>query len=511
MTMYKRGADAEALTRIAGNIRGLQGELARIEQSSRSAMGSIQGNWGGQNLLTLVGHFNDTAIPAMRACNGVFDAMAQKLDTNAKAQVATSGGGAGGTAGPGGAGGGSGGGGTSTGGGPSVPPPHGKNDVTKTKGKKFSLEDKDPDETSGGEGNQYTRTQHGSTQTYENTRTGADGREHYDRYTHAGDYHQPQLQHETGYTRETERDVHRPWLPTDGSDDPGRFANRHDDASRRIGHGVEAVNWTYKDEHPDSSYTTHYYDSNGNPTDKDHAASSTMGGTLGTETKHHTEVGIKDGALYAGAGAGAGAYLLKGKVDGNLGDHGRYEAGGFVGAEAKADAGVSLGKDGLQAKVNAEAFAGAKGNVGVSYDNGPLAGHADANVMAGAEAKADASVGIGKDGVKAHAGADAFAGVKAGAEVGGNVAGVGGTVGGEVYAGIGAHADIDANFSAESVKVKVDVGAAIGIGGGVKFSVDVQPKEMMSDVGHGLGDAGKAIDGGLEHGAKAIGKVFGWH
>ncbi len=511
MTMYKRGADTEALTRIAGNIRGLQGELTRIEQSSRSAMGSIQGNWGGENLLTLVGHFNETAIPAMQACNGVFDEMAQKLDTNAKAQVATSGGGAGGAAGPGGAGGGSGGGGTSAGGGPPVPPPHGKNDVTKTKGKKFATEAHDGDGSVGGGGNSFTHTVQDGQHRYENSRVGEDGRQHYDRRTHDGDYRRRELEHEQGWRTESQHNVNRPWLPTDDSDDPHTFANRHDDASRRIGHGVEAVNWTNKDEHTDSSYTTHYYDSNGNPTDKGHAASSTMGGTLGTETKHHTEVGIKDGALYAGAGAGAGAYLLKGKVDGNLGDHGRYEAGGFVGAEAKADAGVSLGKDGLQAKATAEAFAGAKGNVGVSYDNGPLAGHADANVMAGAEAKADASVGIGKDGVKAHAGADAFAGVKAGAEVGGNVAGVGGTVGGEVYAGIGAHADVDANFSAESVKVKVDVGAAIGIGGGVKFSVDVQPKEMMSDVGHGLGDAGKAIDGGLEHGAKAIGKVFGWH
>lgn len=59
--------------------------------------------------------------------------------------------------------------------------------------------------------------------------------------------------------------------------------------------------------------------------------------------------------------------------------------------------------------------------------------------------------------------------------------------------------------------VKVDPGAPIAIGGGVKVGVDVQPKEMMSDVGRGLGDAGTAIDGGLEHGAKAIGKVFGWH
>ena len=159
--------------------------------------------------------------------------------------------------------------------------------------------------------------------------------------------------------------MNRPRLPTDDSTDPDSFANRHDDASRRLGHGAEGLNWTHKDEQTDSSYTTSYYDANGNPTDKDHAASGVMGGTLGTETKHHTEVGIKDGALYAGAGVGAGAYLLKGKVDGNLGDHGRYEAGGLVGADAKADAGVSLGKDGLQAKANAEAFAGAKGNAGL--------------------------------------------------------------------------------------------------------------------------------------------------
>jgi hypothetical protein len=438
VTAYRKGADPEALTRIARSISGMQAELGRIESATRSAVGTIGGSWSGDNLLSLVETFTTTCLPGLRACSGALDAMARRLDDNVAAQRAASGG-----VGPAGTG--------------------GLNDVTKTKGKKH-----DANEV------------HHYTQEWKHTEHG-----------------------------EREWGLRLP-LPHDGSDDPDRFANRHEQAARLLDGALGGVSWTHKDEDVRTDYEKTYHDAAGTVTDQAHADHAAYGGTLGTETKHHTEVGLKDGALHAGAGAGAGAYLLRGGTEGNLGRHGKYDASGFVGAEAKADAGVSLGKDGLRAKAGAEAFAGARGEAGISYDNGPLAGHAGATAMAGAEAKADTSLAVGKDGLRAQAGANAFAGAKAGAEVGASIAGIGGTVGGEVYAGIGGHANVDAAFSAERVKVNVDAGAAVGVGAGVKFSVDAQPKEFVDDVGHGLGGAGSAVEDGFRHGAESVGRVFGW-
>ncbi|MBC9820320.1 hypothetical protein [Terrabacter sp. MAHUQ-38] len=414
MTAYRNGADPEALTGIARSLSAMQAELNRLESSTRSAVGTIRGNWSGDDLLSLVDTFTTTCLPGLRACSGALDAMARRLDDNVAAQRAASGTAHGCS------------GGADGGGGPTGP--GGLNDVTRTQGKKYD-------------------------------------------------------------------------------------ANLGGDSHGKVGlidGALGAVNWTHKDEDVRTDYQKTFYDAAGDVTDEAHADHAAYGGTLGTESRHHAEAGLKDGALYAGAGAGAGAYLLRGGVEGNLGEHGKYEASGFVGAEAKADASVSLGKEGLRAKVGAEAFAGAKGEAGISYDDGPFAGHAAASAMAGAEAKADTSIGIGKDGIKAHAGAEAFAGAKAAAELGGSIAGIGGTVGGEVYAGIGGHAKVDAVFSAERVKANVDVGAAVGVGAGAKFSVDVQPKEFVDDVGHGLGGAGSAIEGGFRQGAESVGRVFGW-
>lgn len=499
MTTYAKGADVEALARSARVIKGMQAELTRIEATSRGAMRSIEAGWGGDNVRALVRHFNTRAVPGLQACSGVFEAMARRLEANVADQRSASG--LGGSGGSGGAGGGGAGSGAGSGGG-------GLNDVTKTKGKKFQLDpDKQPDSMGDESGTSYRHTTQDGRHTYENATEGEDGRVRYDRYTHAGDYRDRQLEHESGWRSESESRVDRPWLPTDNSEDEDAFANRHPGASTAINRGVEGVNWMERTEHQGhTDYEPVYYDADGKVTDKEHAVRMAYGGGPGTEVKGYHEFGIKDGALAAGLGGTAGAYLLRGGVEGNLGAHGKYNASGFVGAEGKADASVSLGKDGLAAKANASAMVGVKGEAGVAYDNGPLAAHASGNAMAGAEAKADASVAIGKDGIRTSAGAEAFAGVKAGGEVGGSIAGVGGTAGGEVYAGIGAHANIDANFSAESVKVKVDVGAAIGIGGGVNFSVDVNPKEFLEDTG--LDDVADGIGAAVKDPIGTIGGFF---
>jgi len=443
MTTYAKGADVEALARSARIIKGMQAELTRIEATSRGAMRSIETSWGGDNLRALVRHFNATAVPGLQACSGVFDAMARRLDENVATQRSASGlGGSGGSGSSGGTGGSGGAGGL--------------NDVTKTEGKKFQLDpDKQPDSMGDESGTSYRHTTQDGRHSYENAKEGDDGRVRYDRYTHAGDYRDRQLEHESGWRSETERKVDRPWLPTDDSEDKHAFANRHPNADKAIDRGIEGVNWMERTDHEGhTDYEPVYYDADGNVTDKEHAVRMSYGGGMGTEAKGYHEFGIKEGALAAGLGGSAGAYLLRGGVEGNLGNHGTYNASGFVGAEGKADA----------------------------------------------------SVALGKDGIRTSAGAEAFAGVKAGGEVGGNIAGVGGTVGGEVYAGIGAHANIDANFSAESVKVKVDVGAAIGIGGGVSFGVDVNPKEFLEDTG--LGDVADGIGAAVKDPIGTIGGFF---
>ena len=382
MTTYAKGADVEALARSARIIKGMQAELTRIEATSRGAMRSIETSWGGDNLRALVRHFNATAVPGLQACSGVFDAMARRLDENVATQRSASGlggsggsGSSGGTGGSGGAGGG------------------GLNDVTKTEGKKFQLDpDKQPDSMGDESGTSYRHTTQDGRHSYENAKEGDDGRVRYDRYTHAGDYRDRQLEHESGWRSETERKVDRPWLPTDDSEDKHAFANRHPNADKAIDRGIEGVNWMERTDHEGhTDYEPVYYDADGNVTDKEHAVRMSYGGGMGTEAKGYHEFGIKEGALAAGLGGTAGAYLLRGGVEGNLGNHGTYNASGFVGAEGKADASVALGKDGLVAKADASVMAGVKGEAGVAYDNGPLAAHASANAMAGVEAKADAS------------------------------------------------------------------------------------------------------------------------
>ena len=494
MTTYSRGADPEALARTALTLRALQAELTRIEATSRASVGAIRGSWGGDNLLSLTRRFTSTTLPSLQACAGVLDAMAARLDRNAAAQRSASGVGIG--PGPGAAGGGVGGSGR-------------LNDVTRTKGKTFGLDPRTRDDSVDDlAGNHYRHTVKDGLHSYELSRADESGRQDYERWTHAGDHRGPLLEHERGWRTESARKVDRPWLPTDDSKDPAAWSNRHPTASELLGGALTGVSWTERTDHVShTDYEKTYLDEHGNVTDKEHAVQVVTGGGPGTELTSYTEYGVKDGALMAGAGTLAGAYLVKGSVEGNLGDHGKYTAAGFVGAEAKASASASLGKDGLVAKAGAEAFAGARGDASVAGDYGLFAGHAAVSGMAGAEAKADASVGIGKDGVSAKAGASAFAGAKAGAELGASVAGIGGTVGGEVYAGIGGHANIDAALTAESVKVKVDVGAAVGVGAGVKFSVDVQPKELLEDVG--LGDAAGAIGTEIKDPMAAIGRLFG--
>lgn len=100
---------------------------------------------------------------------------------------------------------------------------------------------------------------------------------------------------------------------------------------------------------------------------------------------------------------------------------------------------------------------------------------AKGSAYVGAEANADASVSLGKDGGKLNAGGEVFAGGKAEASVSQEVGPVDVGVGGEVSYGIGAHADIDAEVSTDHVGIDFDIGATLGLGGGVKVDVGFDP------------------------------------
>jgi uncharacterized protein YukE len=100
---------------------------------------------------------------------------------------------------------------------------------------------------------------------------------------------------------------------------------------------------------------------------------------------------------------------------------------------------------------------------------------AEGKAYAGAEANADAGVSLGKDGVRAGVGGEAFVGGKAEGSVNQQVGPVDVGVGGEISYGLGAHIDADAEISADHVGVDFDIGATLGIGGGIKVDVGIDP------------------------------------
>ena len=144
---------------------------------------------------------------------------------------------------------------------------------------------------------------------------------------------------------------------------------------------------------------------------------------LSTEGAIDGQLGLTNEGLVATGALSTAAYLAKveGKYSNSYGTTAQGKA--YVGAEANADAGVSLGKDGVKAGVGGEVFAGGKVEGSVNQAVGPV------------------DVGVG----------------------------------GELSYGIGAHIDADAEISADHVGVDFDIGATLGIGGGIKVDVGIDP------------------------------------
>lgn len=152
------------------------------------------------------------------------------------------------------------------------------------------------------------------------------------------------------------------------------------------------------------------------------------------------------------------------------GNHLKLEA---LSTEGKAEGSWALDRDGLTTAgtVTAGGYL-AKASGAWSNSHGTSA---SGNAYVGAEANAKGGLSLGMDGVRANAGVDAFVGGKAEADINQDFGPVDVGVGGEISYGLGAHAEADAEFSADRVGVSVDIGATLGIGGGVEFDIGFDP------------------------------------
>ena len=188
------------------------------------------------------------------------------------------------------------------------------------------------------------------------------------------------------------------------------------------------------------------------------------------------EGGIADPELNAGMTFAEGEKQLwdAGIYDQTWGDEdGNHLTVEALSTEGTADYQLGLSQDGLVAAGSLSAGLYAA-KVSGAYSNS-YGTSAEGKAYVGAEANADAGVTLGTDGVKANVGGEVFAGGKAEASVSQDLGPVDVGVGGEISYGIGAHAEADAEFSADNVGVSVDVGATLGIGGGIKFDIGFDP------------------------------------
>jgi hypothetical protein len=467
MTTYRKGMNPEAMHRIAGRIRGARRDVDAVQQIVGRTMGELGSHWKGGDLEGLIQQYRSSCAPVLAHLGDKLSDMAATIDRNVTAQRHTS----------------------------SEPGPFGSAGAT-TFGDRHpkSVKHTQPD------GTEHAHQQYGPWSRDDHTRTtgtpgGPGGETTTTRTTIGRDgrpylYESDETSTRTGYvgddgertTTTTRRDstlfgrLHQTeWgfkgtYAKDWSEDPydggPKSPTWGKDVSVKIASGeIDGLN--------SENYARTY--------GGDHANLKLWG----TETRGDYDVSFKDGNLVAGATAAVGAYAVKGHLDGStklgmLGLSGK--ADGSIGADASATGKVSVGRDGVNAGVDAQAFAGAKGSLEGRADVGPVHAQAAVNAMAGAEANANANVGIGREGVKASAGVDAFAGAKAGVDGEFGVSGVTGGVGVEGYAGIGGHAKVDAQVNLNHIKAEVDVGASLGIGGGVKFNVDIEPKQIINDI-----------------------------
>jgi uncharacterized protein YukE len=190
------------------------------------------------------------------------------------------------------------------------------------------------------------------------------------------------------------------------------------------------------------------------------------------------------------------------EAKGTFGQDGEWDAkasaGGFV--EARSEAGIN--KDGLFATTTGTIGALVQGSGSAKTTLGGATLGTSGTVSGGAEATALMDSKIGRDGVELKVGAEAFAGVKASLDGSLKIDE------GEIKASAGVAAGLMAKFSASGsltatkVGVAFDIGAAFGIGADIQFELSINPAEVFNTgkelVGDAVDLAGKGLDTGLD-------------
>jgi uncharacterized protein YukE len=152
-------------------------------------------------------------------------------------------------------------------------------------------------------------------------------------------------------------------------------------------------------------------------------------------------------------------------------DSGNYAQVGLH-SEGRAEGEVYVGKDGLGAEGSVIAGGYIASTAG-AFTAGSLSGAGRGYL--GAEAGAKGGVSLGTGGLNASAGGEVFLGGKLEGSLAQDLGPVDVGVGAEISYGIGAHAEADLDVSADNVGVSLDIGATLGIGGGVELDVDFDP------------------------------------
>jgi hypothetical protein len=172
-----------------------------------------------------------------------------------------------------------------------------------------------------------------------------------------------------------------------------------------------------------------------------------------------------------------------------------YDAGSFMGAYSKGEAGVEWNPEEAHLYAQRRSMVGAEANVNAGYNgtldiegvNHQLGAEAQgyAKSFAGAEVEDRIDLNVSSDGAYGRIGGEAFAGVKA--EVGGSGAisidgkdfarGEGGV---NARAGVGVEGNIDVGYQNGKINYGMDMGVALGVGAGYHYNGSVDAPGIIT-------------------------------
>ena len=402
---YSHGMDVAAVRDIAARLAQAQRELHTARTEADGAVKLLKDHWDGDDSAALAKRWPHLSGSLERQV-GDLKALVRRLRTEANEQEQASDGGGTGADGPGGPG------------GPQAPDGLGRGGSGGSSGDR---DQRQPDlDGPGLEGEDTPRRHEETTDTSPRHRDNGETtrRDTETRYTDDdGPLHERGRRWETTWTRTDADGDGTPDALEDNDNDgtPDAEEGQHREEQRGPRTEVKGILWEDEKELWEASYSRHMLGDE----DGDHAKVD----FLSTEGRAEGEASIgRDGLALAGT-VTAGGYLANasGQYSTGFGTQAKGEA--YVGAEANASGGVSLGKDGLKGTAGGEAFIGGKVEGQVAQDLGPV------------------DVGVG----------------------------------GEISYGVGGHVEGDFAVSTDEVGVSLDIGATLGIGGGVSVDVGFDP------------------------------------